>query len=404
MRVLVITQYFAPEVTAGRFRLEAFVAGLLRGQHIVDVVCPVPNHPGGVVRSQYRDRLWFDERSAGLTVRRIGIYVRPEKTTRGRLGTYGSFAAGAVLAGATMPRPDIVFASSPPLTVGSSGLALAARFRRPLVFDVRDLWPASVAALGEVSNPRLIRAAQRLERRIYRRSKLIVTANDAFSAYVRDHAPSGREVVTVPNGTTRAWIEAGERTVERAGVGLPEDRFVLAYAGNLGLAQCVDDAIEAIRRLGAGFHLEIMGDGPRRAMLAARAEEVSPGSVNMRGLVQPEEAARVLRASDALLVAERQDRTVSAKLYDYSAIGRPIVAVAQGELRRIVEQEGIGLHVPIGNPDALAAALATLANDATVGERLVVRSRSFAAAHLRSDQADRLAVLLARVGGSAGAR
>ncbi len=404
MRVLVITQYFAPEVTAGRFRLEAFARGLLRGRHAVDVVCPVPNHPAGVVPSQYRRRLRSDERSGGLTVRRIGIYVRPEKTTLTRLGTYGSFAAGAVLAGATMPRPDVVLASSPPLTVGWSGLALAARFRRPLVFDVRDLWPASAEALGEVSNPRLLSAAQWLERRIYRRSALIITANDAFSAYVRERAPSGREVVTVPNGTTRAWIEAGERTVKRADVGLPDDRFVLTYAGNLGLAQCVDDAIEAIRRLGAGFHLEIIGDGPQRARLSALAGELPSGSVNMRGLLQPDEAARVLRASDALLVAERQDRTVSAKLYDYSAVGRPIVAIAQGELQRIVEREGIGLHVPIGNPDALAAALGTLATDPAVGERLVTRARSFAAAHLRSAQADRLRDLLATISDSGGAR
>ncbi len=400
MRILILTQYFAPEVTAGRFRLEAFAEGLLRGGHDVDVVCPVPNHPAGVIPSEFRGRPWFDERSERLAVRRVAVYVRPEKTVASRLGTYGSFAAGAVLAGATLPRPDAVFASSPPLTVGWSGLVLSARFRRPLVFDVRDLWPESAAALGQVENQRLIRAARVLERRIYRRSKLIVTANDAFSAYVRELAPAGREVVTVPNGTTAAWMAAGERKVERADVGLPEDRFVLAYAGNLGLAQSVDDAIEAIRRLGSGFRLEIMGDGPRRGELAALAAQLPPGAVNLRGLVQPEEAAKVLRASDALLVAERQDKTVSAKLYDYSAIGRPIVAIAQGELQRIVESEGIGLHVPLGDPDALAAALRTLADDTSAGERLTARSRAFAADHLRGDQADRLCRLLAAVGDS----
>jgi len=195
-------------------------------------------------------------------------------------------------------------------------------------------------------------------------------------------------------------MAAGERKVGKADVGLPEDRFVLAYAGNLGLAQSVDDAIEAIRRLGDGYRLEIMGDGPRRDELAALAAQLPPGAVNMRGLVEPEEAAEVLRASDALLVAERQDKTVSAKLYDYSAVGRPIVALARGELQRIVESEGIGLRVPLGDPDALAAALKTLAGDPAIGERLVTRSRAFAADHLRGDQADRLCELVSAVGGS----
>ncbi len=394
LRILVLAQHYAPEVTAARFRLEAFADAFVEGGHAVEVICPVPNHPQGIVDPAYRGRMWFDDRSRGRHVRRIAVHARPKKTMATRLAAYGSFFGGAVLAGSLASRPDLVFASSPPLTVGAAGAVVAARHRCPLVFDVRDLWPESAATLGEVSNPRLLAAAERLERSIYRRSKLIVTANEAFSRHVRALAPGGVNVETVPNGTTADWMRAGEQEVSRAEAGLPEDRFMLAYAGNLGLAQSVDVAIEAIGKLGDGFGLEIIGEGPRRAQLMEAAARLAPGSVTFRDLVEPATAARILRAADALLVAERQDKTVSAKLYDYSAIGRPIVAVAQGELQRIVESERIAVHVPLNDPDALAGALLRLRDDRELGAGMAERARSFAELHLRDRQAAELTRLL----------
>ena len=399
MRVLVVTQHFAPEVTAASFRLGAFVEVLRERGHTVEVVCPVPNHPEGVVAPAYRGRPIFIEPASGSggSVRRVAIFTRPTKSTRVRLATYASFTAAAALAGAAIRKADVVLASSPPLTVGAAGMLLAARHRCSLVFDVRDLWPESAVALGEVSEGRMLDAAERLERTIYARSRLIVTANDAFSRYVRALAPASAEVETVTNGTTEAWMRAGEATVPRSEVGLPEDRFVLAYAGNLGLAQAVEVAIEAIAELDDSFHLEIVGAGPRREELVETAQRLAPGRVGFRGLVEPSEAARILRAADALLVAERQDKTVSAKLYDYSALGRPIIAVAQGELESIVRRERIALHVPLGDPRGVRDAVARLRDDPNEARQLVARARRFAERHLRSAQAARLAAMIERL-------
>lgn len=394
MRVLVLTQHYAPEVTAGRFRLEAFTDALVARGHTVEVVCPVPNHPKGIVEGDFRGRLSFIERSPRRVVRRLAVYTRPVKTTKVRLATYGSFVLGAAIAGSVVKRPDVVVASSPPLTVGAAGAVVAARHRCPLVFDVRDLWPESAVALGELTDGRMLRAAERLERFIYRRSSLIVTANDAFSAFVRELAPGSTPVETVPNGTTREWLDAGNQTVSRREVGLPEDGFVLAYAGNLGLAQSVGVAIEAVGELGEGFHLEVIGEGPRRAELQEVASRLPTASVGFRDLVEPAEAARILRGADALLVAEVQDKTVSAKLYDYSAVGRPIIALARGELERIVEREGVGVHVPLGEPAFLADALLSLRDDEDLRSSIVGRARDFAEAHLRERQSERFAEML----------
>lgn len=394
MRVLILSQHYPPEVTAGRFRVEAFADALVAAGHGVDVICPVPNHPQGVVPPEFRGRLSYLERSPGRTVRRVAILTSAEKSVRARLATYGSFFAAGVAAGSLMPRPDVVLASSPPLTVGAAGLAVAARHRRPLAFDVRDLWPESAAALGELTNPRALRAAEELERLIYRRSELIVTANDAFSAHVRARAPGSVEVATISNGTTSQWMRAGEQEVSRSELGLPEDRFVLAYAGNLGLAQSVGVAIEAVGLLGDGFHLELIGEGPRRGELRELAAANPKASIAFRDLVEPAEAARILRGADALLIAERQDKTVSAKLYDYAAVGRPIVAVARGELQRIVERERVAMPVPLGDAQGLARGLRRLRDDDELRARLAARGREFAKDHLRERQAQRLCEML----------
>ena len=168
MRILLITQYFTPEVTAARARLHAFAQGLAELGHEVEVICELPNHPEGVVRDGYRRRAVVHRELDGFRVSYVYVSASPKKTFARRLALYGSFAASATVAGSAMRRPDVILVSSPPLPAAAAAAAIAARHRVPWVFDVRDLWPEAAVVLGELSNPRAIRAAERLEHRLYR--------------------------------------------------------------------------------------------------------------------------------------------------------------------------------------------------------------------------------------------
>ena len=395
--MLVLTQHFAPEVTAGRFRVEAFTDGLAARGHDVHVLCPVPNHPRGVIEEGYRGQLVRRRRVGGSRVTYLRVAVAREKTLRTRLAYYGSYAAMACACGAFERRLDVVFASSPPLTVAAAGALLARRHRVPLVLDIRDLWPDSALDLGELQPGAVASAAERLERYVYRRAAAIVTANGAFRDRIAERAPPGARVEVVPNGTTRGWLEIGESVVERSSVGLPEGRFIWAYAGNIGLAHGLESAADAARLLGDGYRLLVIGEGPRRADLETRVAEQGSSTVELRGLMSPRRAALHLRAADAVLVSERQEATVSAKLYDVCAVGRPVVAACRGELRRLVEREGIALPVPHGDAEALAQAVRRLRSDSELRQRLSERARLFARAHLREREAERLAELLESV-------
>ena len=131
MRVLIVSQYFAPEMTAAANRLHAFAAGLVRRGHEVEVVCEVPHHPVGVVAKGYGGRLVDRREMDGATVRYVWVHLASSKDSRGsRLANYVSFGFTGTIVACGTRRPDVILASSPPLPVGGVGLAVAARQRR----------------------------------------------------------------------------------------------------------------------------------------------------------------------------------------------------------------------------------------------------------------------------------
>lgn len=402
MRILLLTQYFTPEVTAASARLHAFAAGLAGRGHRVTVVCEVPNHPSGIVEEEFRGKARVRRELDGFEVDYVWVRPSPVKTTRNRLVWYGSYTLAATVQAALVKRPDVVLVSSPPLPAAVAAAAAALRHRVPLVLDIRDLWPEAAVAVGELTNPRVVGALERLERRLYRRAAAIVTVTEPFRASIESKLPPGdlKPVSVIPNGTTRMWLDAGAAEPRpRADLDMPDERFVLTYAGNVGLAQGLEAAVDAASTLGDGFQLQIVGDGPKREELEARAASLPDGRVRFRGLVPPEQAALLLRASDAILVSLGADPAfqmfVPSKLFDGCAVGRPVVLAVGGEARRLAEEAGAVLPVAPGDAGEIAAAVTRLRDDGGLRERLGSAGRAFAGEYLRERQVERLERVLA---------
>jgi glycosyltransferase involved in cell wall biosynthesis len=403
MRVLIFSQYFVPEITAARTRVEAFASGLAARGHEVEVICEVPNHPAGVVHEGYGGR-FRDRRSVnGHEVTYVWVRTHPVKTTRSRLLLYGTYASSAVMAGALARRPDAIVATSPPLPTGAAAATVAARHRVPWVLDVRDLWPEAAVVLGELKGARAIAAAERLERRLYRSAAAIVTVTEPFREAISAHVP-GKRIEVISNGTTRAWMEAGadpDPTSEWDS----QREFSWMYAGNLGIAQGLEHAVEAQRLLGDGFRLVLLGEGPQRDVLRERAATLPAGAVEFRDLVQPEEAARQMREADALLVSlapmPELAKFVPSKLFDSWALGRPVVLAAGAEAARLAAEGPSATIVPPGDPAALAAAVRQLRDEPRAAAEMALRARRLVAdRYLREDGVVRLESLLRDVVGA----
>jgi glycosyltransferase involved in cell wall biosynthesis len=401
VRVLLFTQYFFPEVTAARARLHSLAVGLAERGHEVQVVCEVPNHPEGRVLPEFRGRAVTRRLVDGLNVVYVWVRASPARTTRARIASYGSYSAMAFVVGSVLSRPDVVLASSPPLTVGPTGAAVARRFGVPWLMDVRDVWPEVAVALGELSDGPMLRFAAWLERRLYSSANAITTPTEPFRESIAAKAPPTTDVVVMPNGTTSMWLEMGESVVDRIALGMNSDRFVWTYAGNLGLAQSLENAIEAARLLGNEYQFLVIGGGPVRERLEAMAATLPPGRVVFKAPMPPRECARWMRASDAILVPLADDpaltKPVPSKLYDSCAIGRPVIVAAPGETRRLAQTTGAALAVTPDDPEALAASVRRLRADSALRDGLQSAGRAFAEKHLRQAQVPVLENLLGQL-------
>jgi len=402
VRILIFTQFFPPEIGATQTRLETFAKGLAQRGHEIEVICEVPNHPKGVVHQGFAGRPVVRRRADGYRALHVWVYTTPTKTTRTRLAFYGSYAAMATVVGAARARPDVILASSPPLPVAAAAAAVAARHRVPWVMDVRDLWPAAAVALGELSNPRLLHMAKKLERWLYESASAVTVVTEPFRDAVAASVRTDKPIHLLPNGTTRFWLEAGSRTPDRSELALPRDRFLWTYAGNVGAAQGLEAAVDAAGRLDERFCLLILGDGAARESLERRAGSLREGSVLFRDQVPPDVARDHLRASDALLVPLADDPILEAfvpsKLFDCCATGRPVIVAAQGEPQRLASAYDAAMPVPAGDPGALSGVLETLYSDKNLRQRLGENGRSFAGLNLREESTRILEEVLRGVG------
>jgi len=399
VRVLLVSQYFSPEVGATQNRMDSFVAALLEAGHSVTVVCEQPNHPQGVFRAGYGRRPVVTERpGGGLTIHRLLVAASPKRSAARRMAFYGTFAAGALAVCATLRRHDVVFTSSPPLP-GAIGAAWAARIRRvPYVLDVRDLWPAAASALGELTNERAIALLSRLERSLYRHAAVVTATTRPFCDHVAA-IRSDHRAVHVPNGALDAFVA---RAWPPAPAGRP---FVVGYFGNLGIAQGLDIVLEAATLLGDRARFLLMGDGPRSEELRGEVARRRLDNVEIRGQVPLSAVGDHMAACNALLVPLAADaifaQFVPSKLYDSMAVGRPVLLAATGESARILAESGAGIAVAPGDGADLARAVATLVDDPALAARLGAAGRTAAAPLARSTQARNLVEVLRAVSGRA---
>ncbi|HEV7591168.1 MAG TPA: glycosyltransferase family 4 protein [Longimicrobium sp.] len=384
MRVIILTQYYPPEMGAPQGRLSALAAALARRRHEVTVLTAMPNYPAGRVDPRYGG-VFRRERVDGVEVMRAWIHPTRRTAFVPRVASYLSFALSSAVAGtAKLPRAEFLLVESPPLLLGPTAVALARVKGARLVFNVSDLWPASAVRLGALrpGGP-AHRLAMRLEAFCYRSAWMVAGQSREIVADVARRFP-GTRTVHLSNGVDTAAFHPDRGSGEARALLGGDGGCVAVYAGLHGLAQGLRqllDAADALRDL-PFLRIVLIGDGPEKEALAAEARSRGLGSVTLLDAVPRDRVPGLLAAADVVLVplATTLPGAVPSKLYEAMASGRPVLVAATGETAEIVRDADAGVVVSPGDPPRLAEALRTLAGDPGLRARLGANGRRAAEA------------------------
>lgn len=391
MRIVIVAQYFPPEIGATGRRAHELAATLAARGHEVTVLTGRPNHPAMAERYFCRDAP-PDERVQGFRVLRLRVFRSPDSRPWKRVLNYLTFVLFALARGVLLRRPDAVLAVSP-LPAGIAALALHAWHGAPLVYDLQDIWPDSARAVGVMKRGPALRILGLFEKLLYRRSARVVVISDGFRDYLAARGIPRERLSVIANGVDTGLFRDRRPEARLRQTAALAGRFLVGYIGNHGLAQGLDTALDAAVRLrDEGVAFLMVGEGVEKSRLERRAS----GNVRFMRGVPRRRVPRLLAACDALLVILRDDPlfriTIPSKIYEYMAAGKPVLCSVGGEAAAIVESARCGLVVPPSDGAALAEAVRTLTHDpagcAAMGASGVAWVRKhFSAAAMMNDYA-----------------
>jgi glycosyltransferase involved in cell wall biosynthesis len=351
-----------------------------------------------------KKRLMTESSEDGIRILRAYTYSAVQKSYFLRVISFLSFMATSVLVGSSAGKPDLVMGTTPPIFQAVSAWLLSVLHRRPFLLEVRDLWPEFAIDIGLLKNPALIRIARWLESFLYSRADHLLVNSPAYRDYLIDKGVDARRITFIANGVDPQMFHPQERAEElRQQYGLC-GKFVVTYAGALGMANDIDVLVSAAATIKnrSDIMLWIVGDGKERRRLEGQVRELGLENVIFAGALPKSQMGSVLAASDACIAILRNIKmfttTYPNKVFDYMAAGRPTILAIDGVIRKVVEAANGGIFVPPGNAELLAKAITELADHPERAKRMGSSACAYVVEHFNRDRHARdFADLISRV-------
>lgn len=355
MRFLMLSYHYHPDLSAGSFRVAALVKALRAqapaGLHI-DLVTTLPNR-----YSSYAAQSSEWESAPGLDIRRIKVTEHASDMFR-QVRAFSVYA-GQAAAFAKPHQYDLVFATSSRLMTAALGAWIAQRAGAPLFLDIRDIFVDTIEdVLPPVLAPLVAKVFAPLERWTMMRAQRINLVSRGFAGYFNDRYPRAR-LSWFTNGideefvTASALVDTGRR---------PSLPLRVLYAGNIGDGQGLHVIVpELACRMEGKIEFRIIGDGGRRAQLAACLQAARAGNVTLQPPVGRERLVEEYRAADILFLHLNDysafRKVLPSKIFEYAAMGKPIWAGVAGFAAEFLASEvsNASIFRPCDADDALCA-------------------------------------------------
>jgi len=388
MHILFLTDNFPPEVNAPASRTFEHCREWVRAGHKVTVVTCAPNFPKGKVFDGYRNRAWQTEEMDGIRVIRVWSYITANEGFVKRILDYQSFMVTATLASPFVRGVDVVVGTSPQFFTACAAYVVAGMKRVPWVFELRDLWPESIRAVGAMKESKALDWLEKLELFLYRKANAVVSVTNAFRDNLIGRGIDADKIQVVTNGVDISRFNPREKDAELVReLGL-DGKFVAGYIGTHGMAHALETLLEAAAKLkarpdGDRYRILLLGDGARKADLIAQAKAMGLDNVLFVDSVSKDQVVRYWSLLDVSIIHLRKTElfttVIPSKLFECMGMGIPVLHGVAGESAGIVEKEGAGIVFEPENADALCDGLARLAEDRALYDQY--RSNALAGAH-----------------------
>lgn len=340
MRILFLTQYYPPEVGAPQNRLHELALRLKSKGAEVEVLTAMPNYPKMEIEESYRGGKIKEEYIDGIKVYRSGIFVSKSSSIIHRLLNYFSFVFTSYFKGRKLVNYDFLLVESPPLFLGYSAMGLAKKLKAKLIFNVSDLWPESAEKLDLVSNKYLLKLAYDLEKRCYKKAKLVTGQTQGIVDDIKERFPS-KDVFWLPNGVDLEYYNPNQiKSDFRLKNGFEASDLLFFYGGIIGHAQGLEVILEAANQLKDYPNIKfiVQGAGPEKERLLVLKEKLKLDNVFFFNAVNKNEMPSILKGVDVALVPLKKlelfTGAIPSKIFEALAMEKALLLGVDGEAKK----------------------------------------------------------------------
>ncbi len=398
MHILFITENFPPERNAAASRVYERACYWIKWGHEVTVMTCAPNFPEGKVYPGYKNRWYQAEQIDGIRVVRVKTFISANEGILLRTVDFVSFMFSSIVAGLFQKKPDIVMTTSPQFFAAVGGWVISFFKRKPFIFELGDLWPASITAVSAMKDNLALKGMEKLELFLYRKSAAVVALTNAFKEDLNRRGIDKNKIYVVVNGVDlpRYSPRPKDKNLLKK-IGL-KDKFVIGYIGTHGMAHGLKKVLDAAELLITDDEIRFLfvGSGSSKENMIAESKKRGLKNIIFHPAQPKERMPEFWSVLDIALIHLKNNpvftTVIPSKTFEAMGMGLPILLAgpAGGEASKIVEEERAGVCISSEDPQVFAQTVLELKNNHSLRRKLAENSHNAAPKYTREKQAQEI--------------
>ena len=356
--ILIISNYYPPEKGAAANRIEQLALKLHQNKYKVSVLCPLANYPKGQLFPEYKGKFSVKEKLQNITIKRLWIYPSVSKNIFKRTLSVLSFSSVLFFYLLTKKTPNKVVVQSPPLLLSFVSVLVLSLMRKKIILNVSDLWPLAAIELKALKKDSFSHHISLFfEQFIYSRATLILGQSNEIITHIHSIFPN-KKCYLYRNFPDHQVAEITFETTIN-------EPIKIFYAGLLGIAQGVFELCQNIELQDLNIELHIFGDGAEKTQIENLIRENPEKKIFFYGMIERNVLHEKLQTFDIALVPlkTRIYGSIPSKIFEYGALGFPILYFGGGEGEAIVSENNLGWVAEVGNFERLNSTLIEISKD-----------------------------------------